>query len=52
MILTGRSERTSLHAFSLIPKKLTLQLYEAYKLDFLVGGYPYPKKYIQRGKES
>jgi chondroitin 4-sulfotransferase 11 len=45
----GKSHETSEMYFKQLPKKLILKLYQAYKQDFAIGGYPYPEKYISLG---
>ena len=44
------SDNLSQNYFSHLPKDLILKLYEAYKSDFLIGGYPYPTDYIAYAK--
>ena len=45
----GKSGRTSEKYFSQLSKDMIRRLYQAYESDFLIGGYPYPDKYINLG---
>ena len=49
--VAGRGRKTSLSAFSKLPKALIKELYEVYRSDFIFGGYPYPQDYIELGKD-
>jgi hypothetical protein len=35
--------------FSQLPQQLILKLFETFKSDFLIGGYPYPFDYLLMG---
>jgi hypothetical protein len=48
----SKSEETSKLSFSSLPKSLIRELFEAYKMDFLLGDYPYPANYIDLGKDD
>ena len=45
----GKTRKQVENYFGQLPKRLILDLYEAYKDDFLIGGYPYPIEYINQG---
>jgi chondroitin 4-sulfotransferase 11 len=44
-----KSRDTSEKYFSQLSKKMIKKLFHVYKTDFLIGGYPYPEKYINLG---
>ena len=48
--LRKSSDNLSRNYFSQLPKDVILKLYEEYKSDFILGGYPYPKFYIDYAK--
>ena len=45
----GKLQNTSEKYFLQLSKKQILRLYKMYEMDFLIGGYPYPQKYIDLG---
>ena len=45
----GKTRKQVEKYFGQLPKRLILELSEAYKEDSLVGGYPYPTEYINQG---
>ena len=45
----GKFQNTSEKYFMQLSKKQILKLYKMYEMDFLIGGYPYPQRYIDLG---
>ena len=45
----GKFQNTSDIYFMQLSKKQILRLSKMYEMDFLIGGYPYPQRYIDLG---